>query len=380
MKISIIMPTYNDCNLIASTIESVLNQTYTNWELLIIDDGSKDNTSDIVRSFSDTRIHFFQQENKGQLVALNNISQYVTGDLVLLLHSDDRLYQNNSLEKNIHHFNDPEVDGIYCSMVQFFDSGHPDFILEPPKTMGKKAPKKVLTLLGSNIIMDHFFVRREKFESHVKINYLKWYIEYWFDFKNDTVTSLNLKYTNTPWYQYRVYVANYTNSVIGNFEVYLARFRAIFFLSEYFTVPFPLLQKELYRRFKIPSFVLNQPANNLHLAKCIKANIRSMRLRTPNAFTWYFEKMYNFYTISSSRTVSLSSPIYESYLPSEARKFFYDMQNDSLAPLYRELIMELSVGFNSIVVSNLREKEILNDVLKFLCIRANIIINNKDKK
>lgn len=104
IKISIIMPTYNDENHIASSIQSVINQTYSNWELLIMDDGSKDNTEQVVIALNDSRIHYFRQENKGQLVALNNLCPHITGDLVLMLHSDDCLYCNDTLEKNMVHF------------------------------------------------------------------------------------------------------------------------------------------------------------------------------------------------------------------------------------------------------------------------------------
>jgi glycosyltransferase involved in cell wall biosynthesis len=368
------MPAFNDGKLIGDTIKTVLNQTYSNWELLIMDDGSTDDTANIIHTFEDPRIHFFQQENKGQLVALNNLCKFITGDLVLLLHSDDRLYHNDSLEKNLNHFDDPKVDGIFSSMVQFFDSGLPDSMVEAPRTLGKKAVKKLAVLLGSNIIMDHFFVRREKFESHVRINYFKWYIAYWLDFRKDKVSSLNLKRTETPWYHYRVYDLNYTNSVIGNFEVYFTRFRTIFFLSEYFTIPFPHIQKELTRRLGAPGFIIDKPASNKNLAKSIKANIHSMQLRTPNAFTAYFELLHKFYDKSSNQKIYLKSPIVEAYSPAEARKFFFDLKNESLVPLYSELISKLSTGFKSIAVANLKEKETLTDILKFLCIKANIIV------
>jgi glycosyltransferase involved in cell wall biosynthesis len=59
------MPTYNDEKHIASSIQSVLNQTHTEWELLIMNDGSKDNTEIVVTGFNDPRIKYFRQENKG---------------------------------------------------------------------------------------------------------------------------------------------------------------------------------------------------------------------------------------------------------------------------------------------------------------------------
>lgn len=369
------MPTYNDATHIASSIQSVVNQTYTNWELLIMDDGSKDNTDEVVRQFSDVRIHYYYQENKGQLVALNQLCKYITGDIVLMLHSDDALFDNDCLEHNIKHFADESMDGIYGDFQQFFDSGKPDEIVSAPNVMGVTAVKKLITLLGSNIIFDHFFVRRDKFEKNVKFNYLKYYMPYWLNFTHDNVTSLNLKYTTTPWYHYRVYDQNYTNSIIGNFEVYFTRFRSIFFISDYYTVPFPLIQKELLRRFKILGPVFSCNAPNKHLAKCFKANIRSMKNRTPNAFTYYFDKLVLYYKSDSKRTITLNSPIEISYQPSEARKFYHDLQNDSLSPIVAEIISNFDKGFGKIKVKNSSEKEQLEELLRFLCVRAEVLIS-----
>ena len=61
---SIIIPTYNRSNFIAAAIKSVLNQTYTNWELFIIDDGSTDNTKEVVSNFNDPRILYKYQNNQ----------------------------------------------------------------------------------------------------------------------------------------------------------------------------------------------------------------------------------------------------------------------------------------------------------------------------
>ena len=60
--VSIIMPSWNTERFIAETIQSVIDQTYTNWELLIVDDCSSDNTDEIVASFEDERIKYFHNE------------------------------------------------------------------------------------------------------------------------------------------------------------------------------------------------------------------------------------------------------------------------------------------------------------------------------
>jgi len=375
MKISIIMPTYNDEKHITSSIQSVINQTYPNWELLIMDDGSKDNTEQVVTALNDPRIHYFRQENKGQLVALNNLCPYITGDIVLMLHSDDSLYCNDTLEKNIVHFSNPEIDGLYGDSYQFFDSGKPDEIAPAPKRMDKSAVNKLITLLGSNIILDHFFVRRDKFEKNVRYNYFQYYMPYWLNFTENGVTSLNLKYTDYPWYHYRVYEQNYIHSLIGNFEAYFTRFRSILFLSEFMTVPFPLIQKELLRRYNFCGPVLNRKASKKHIAACYKANIRSMRQRTDKAFTNYFDQLVVYYESDSKRTLELKSPIEISYQPSEARKFYNDLQNNALPPVVREIIENLTKGFGSIRIKNSEEKIRLEELLKFLCVRTEFKIN-----
>jgi len=375
MKISIIMPTYNDATHIASSLQSVINQTYTDWELLIMDDGSKDNTAQIINQYSDVRIHYYYQENKGQLVALNQLCKYITGDIVMMLHSDDLLYNNDCFEHNLEHFSDDKVDGIYSDFHQFFDSGKADEIVAAPTDMGVTAVKKLITLLGSNIIFDHFFVRRNKFEENVMFNYLKYYMPYWLNFTGNKVTSLNLKYTASPWYHYRVYDQNYTNSIIGNFEVYFTRFRSIFFISDFYTVPFPLIQKELLRRYNILGPVISRKASNKHLAKCYKANIRSMRNRTPNAYTNYFDKLVLFYQSDCKRTISFLAPIEISYQPSEARKFYHDLQNNTLSPIVAEIIENFDTGFSLVMVKNSIEKLNLEELLKFLCVRAEVLVS-----
>lgn len=374
MKVSIIMPTYNDAKNISSSIKSVINQTHTNWELLIMDDGSIDNTCNIVKSFTDPRIQYYKQENKGQLVALNNLCSYITGDIVLMLHSDDSLYSSDTIEVNLKHFSDPHIDGLFGDLHQFFDSGKPDEIIKAPTTIDKKSVYRLLILLGSNIIFDHFFVRRVVFENNVRNNYFKYYMPYWLKFENDAVTSLNLKYTDYPWYHYRVYDQNYTNSIIGNFEVYFTRFRTIHFLSNFYSVPFPVLQKELLRRYNIYTPIVHKKASNKNIAKSFEANIRSMRRRTPGAKTNYFDLLVKFYNTNDKRSIILHNPIELNYKPSEARRFFNDILNNTLPPLTREIINELETGFTSIIVKNQQEKLILIELLNFLCLRVEIEI------
>jgi len=98
--VSIIMPAYNAQDYIKQSIQSVVKQTYNNWELLIINDGSTDNTVSIVESFKDTRIVLFSQENSGVSRARNYGISKAKGDYIAFLDSDD-LWKNNKLNVQV---------------------------------------------------------------------------------------------------------------------------------------------------------------------------------------------------------------------------------------------------------------------------------------
>lgn len=89
LKFSIVVPTYNRAQLIIETIHSIINQTYVNWELIIVDDGGNDNTKEIAESFNDDRIFYFWKENAERGAARNFGVQKTTGDYIFFLDSDD---------------------------------------------------------------------------------------------------------------------------------------------------------------------------------------------------------------------------------------------------------------------------------------------------
>ncbi|MBC7913682.1 MAG: glycosyltransferase [Pyrinomonadaceae bacterium] len=89
--VSVVMPAYNAQKYIAESIESVIEQTYANWELLIVDDGSTDNTAAIIKHYQikDTRIQYFYQENGRQGKAKNAGINNSKGDYIAFLDADD---------------------------------------------------------------------------------------------------------------------------------------------------------------------------------------------------------------------------------------------------------------------------------------------------
>lgn len=97
VNFSIILPTYNRASFLPKAINSVLNQQYDNWELIIIDDGSKDNTKNVVSEFAlkDNRIKYIYQNNAERSAARNNGIQHAKGEYICFLDSDDVYYPDN---------------------------------------------------------------------------------------------------------------------------------------------------------------------------------------------------------------------------------------------------------------------------------------------
>lgn len=92
--VSVITPTYNHEKYIGHCIQSVINQTYTNWEMWILDDGSPDNTASIAESYSvcDSRVHLIRQENKGIFCLAENYNRLLSecrGEWIAILEGDD---------------------------------------------------------------------------------------------------------------------------------------------------------------------------------------------------------------------------------------------------------------------------------------------------
>jgi glycosyltransferase involved in cell wall biosynthesis len=86
---SIVIPSYNRANMIGKAIESVLAQTYADWELVIVDDGSKDNTKEVVAGYADKRIRYIYQDNAERSAARNNGIANAAGQYICFLDSDD---------------------------------------------------------------------------------------------------------------------------------------------------------------------------------------------------------------------------------------------------------------------------------------------------
>ncbi len=99
-RVTVIIPTYNQDSYISEAIDSVLNQTYQDFEIVITNDGSTDQTLQIIREKKDPRIRYFSfDQNQGVSTAANHCIRQARGELIAILDSDNIFYQINLKSK-----------------------------------------------------------------------------------------------------------------------------------------------------------------------------------------------------------------------------------------------------------------------------------------
>jgi len=137
MKVSIITPTYNSENFIIITINSIISQTFTNWELLITDDCSTDSTWGIINDFAkkDTRIKVFQlKKNSGAGIARNNSIERASGRFVAFCDSDD-IWIPEKLEKQIKYLQENDLPFTFSSYQKINEFGEKGGIVTVPSIL-----------------------------------------------------------------------------------------------------------------------------------------------------------------------------------------------------------------------------------------------------
>ncbi|MBD1906886.1 glycosyltransferase [Funiculus sociatus GB2-A5] len=119
-KFSVIIPTYKVEKYIAAAIESVLAQTYQNFEIIVVNDDSPDRSVEICQQFTDSRIKIVSQKNRGLAGARNTGIRHAQGDYIALLDGDD-LWLPEKLEKHVEHLESSSSVGISFSRSAFID-------------------------------------------------------------------------------------------------------------------------------------------------------------------------------------------------------------------------------------------------------------------
>lgn len=134
--VSVVMPVYHVEAFVAAAIQSVLDQSFRDFELLLIDDGGTDRSVEICRSFDDPRIRIISQKNRGLAGARNTGIRYAAADIIAFLDSDD-LWHREKLERHVRHLRDNPGVGVSYSGARLIDeAGAAIGIEQTPKLSG----------------------------------------------------------------------------------------------------------------------------------------------------------------------------------------------------------------------------------------------------
>jgi GT2 family glycosyltransferase len=160
--ISIVIPVYNRTVYLGPTIDSVLTQSHSNWELVVVDDGSEEDVAGFVARYSDRRIELLSQPNQGNAVARNTGIQASSSEFVICLDSDDCWHAEmlqtcvNMLQSH------PEVDVAFTQRRSIDDQGTP--LPQPVGPKGRNGNLLEPLLLGYPILPSSALVRRRCFQ------------------------------------------------------------------------------------------------------------------------------------------------------------------------------------------------------------------------
>lgn len=170
--VSVIMPAYNCEKYIADAIESVLKQTYSNFELIVIDDGSKDRTLEIIREYSnkDPRVKALQNEkNSGVSSTRNRGISLAEGEWIAFLDSDD-IWIEDKLEKQMNRVHAKSAEFVFTGVSYIDETGKSySGIFEVPNEVSyKKLLRQNVITCSSVLVNKRYFenIRMEKDEMH----------------------------------------------------------------------------------------------------------------------------------------------------------------------------------------------------------------------
>lgn len=221
--VSVVMPAYNAEKYLEAAVNSVLNQTYWNWELILIDDGSSDNTINIAKKLvkKDNRIKLiFNPENLGVSATRNKGINLAQGNWIAFLDSDD-IWKDSKIEKQISFAKEKNVDFIFSGVCYIAENGSPfkGIFNVPFKTSFQELLKQNIITCSSVLIKKHHFDHVKMEKDHMHEDYAVW-----LRILSDGIFAYGI---NEPLLVYRISTTSKSGRKINSFKMTYRVFRFI---------------------------------------------------------------------------------------------------------------------------------------------------------
>ena len=212
--ITVVIPLYNHEKFIYEAIDSVLKQTYENLELIVIDDGSQDNSAAIAATISDSRLKLFTQENRGAHATINRGIATAKGDYIAVLNSDD-LYYPTRLQTFVNVMEeDKTIDALFSKVEAIHEDNKPYFTFSNtprhniPLERDHPDQRVAADLLGINIVTttSNLFCRKEVFNDIGQFKNYRYSHD--LDFFLRLFHRKHVRFIDKPLLSYRVHATN----------------------------------------------------------------------------------------------------------------------------------------------------------------------------
>ncbi len=216
-KVSVLVPTYNRAELLERLLSRLNRQTYANREIVVVDDCSSDNTSDVVQRLMPSRpdiIYYRNEVNQGNAATTGIAAQKATGDYLINC-SDDDLLDDDALLKFVHHARRKNADVVYSDLMVVDGAGNPTSLWEYRDYYSNYELLRALIDKGGNLIPEVFMVKRELFEKLYNETYARRFLNTYY---LPTLRSITMSHLPQPLYHYTVHQGSTFSSAVGLFD------------------------------------------------------------------------------------------------------------------------------------------------------------------
>ncbi len=388
VKISVLIPTYNSAKTIVEALESIKNQTYQNWEIILINDGSQDETEEILRRYlGNTKLplKYTKQTHHNYFKAIRHGLKYASGEIIFVLDADKILFNQNVFYRAVSTILGEKCDGMFVgirAMYQRLKDGK--FHLVRPYYRNEVSLIKTALGLGKNIYTNYAFWRREIFETSVYENYLINGMPVWYNAENN----LGLRVVNGNFVGLKYRVSKKVN--LGDNSLKQNNSKTLFELSTNLRT-----LHHIVSRINVPAYstqaTLYNLINRLHIASLypsiFKQGQTSLKEITPLVVknikdseldNVYLKTIVDFSNnFDPQKTAKIVIPKgTKIYLGTEIDEFSNKLSKNMLDQFYYDLMKIISQGTNIYKIKKDDQKK-LEQILEFFTIRDYVkIISN----
>ena len=234
-KVSIILPVNNGERFLSDSIKSILNQTHTNWELIIVNDCSTDGTLKIISEFAlnDSRILIINNDENKKLPASLNIGHKIASGDYISWTSDDNIYQPFAFSQYLKYLNDNQCDIVYSDF---------DLINSEGQVLKRRTLLEPENLINGNYVGASFLYKREVFESLDGYNENLFLVED-YDFWLRAFTKFKFKYIPDSLYFYRTHAESLSSQIVCDSHKNILWRKNVYFMYENFLSHYTLENK-----------------------------------------------------------------------------------------------------------------------------------------